>query len=142
MREKLVKGLSALIGAGVSWPTVTRSLGTLPDYGAVALYGAGVGFILGLVLQTTKAVEAVIAKWHGGWRLLLLIAAIAGWLYASYFFYVQYQLHGASAGAMTADRLHRAQFAVGSLSVLWSTALSYAGAAIAEAIENRKPPTP
>ena len=137
MREKIIQGLGALVGALLSWPTVSGYLGTLPAYHTVEWFGAGAGFILGLFLQTTKVVQKTIAPWHSGWKFILLLLAVAAWLYLNYDLYRQYQLYGAAPGDMTPERLAKAQFAVGTLAVIWAAPLAYIGAAIAEGLDRK-----
>lgn len=137
MREKIIQGLGALVGALLSWPTVSRYLGTLPDYHTVEWFGAGVGFILGLFLQTTKVVQKTMAPWHSGWKFILLLLVVAAWLYLNYDLCQQYQRYGAASGDMTPERFAKAQFAVGTLSVIWAAPLAYIGAAIAEALDRK-----
>ena len=86
---------------------------------------------------TTKVVQKTIAPWHSGWKLMLLLLAAAAWLYLNYDLYQQYQLYGAAPGDMTPERFAKAQFAVGSLSVIWAAPLAYVGAAIAEALDSK-----
>ena len=138
MREKLFKAFGMIFGALASWPSVSKYLGTTPDFSQSEMFGMGVGFILGLFLFSTRVVQSVTASWSSLWKVLLLLVLVVLWLLLNRYFQQQYDANWGKG--LTHERFENAKFSVTALALLWSTPLTYIGGALAESLTGKKGP--
>lgn len=137
VREKIWKGLGMALGAFVSWPAISKYLGTLPDFVANEHVGTGAGFIFGMLLFTTQIVQRLSAAWRNGWKLFAFLAVAGVWVYLNWKLPQMYQA-ALEQPNITADRARAAKLVVFSMAFLWSVPLTYVGGLLGEHVAGYK----
>ena len=135
-REKLWKASGMILGAAVSWPAVSKYLGTLPDFAQSELWGTGAGFIFGLFLFSSRVVQKLASAWHNAWKVLAFLLIAGSWVYLNWKLPLLYEANLEKPN-VTAERVRSAKFAVTALAFLWSVPLTYIGGLLGDAIARK-----
>jgi hypothetical protein len=139
LRERAWKGLGMALGAVVSWPTVSKYLGTLPDFVPNEQVGTGAGFIFGMLLFTTEIVQRLLRGWRNGWKLVAFLAVAGVWVYLNWKLPQVYEA-ALEQPNIAADRARAAKLAVFSMAFLWSVPLTYVGGLLGKHVARYKTP--
>lgn len=138
-REKAWQGAGMVFGALASWPTVSKYLGTLPDFSQALMWGTGVGFIFGLFFFTTQLAEKMTVSWRSGWKALLVLLVAGAWVYLNWKLPQVYSAN-LEIPNITKERLDAAKQAVMGLAFLWSAPLTYIGGVLGEKVASGPKP--
>lgn len=131
LREKLWKAGCMAAGALLSWPSVSKYLGTLPEFSTYEKWGVGVGFIFGLFFFTTKLVQKLTESWPAVLKVIGVVVVAACWLYLNWKLPKVYET-ALGTPNITPERFEDAKNAVLGLTFLWSTPLTYIGGVLGE----------
>lgn len=137
MFSGLMKLVGVIVGALVSWPSVSAVLGTTPDFSNAVKFDGVIGAILGMVLISVRGLFSSFVTWKVGWKTLLVLMVAGVWLWLDFYFVRQYNTFWEQpvAGKYDAYRFDKAEFAVKMFAILCATPLAALGAFAAERIE-------